>query len=524
MGHGKETPRQKMIGMMYLVLTALLALNVSAEVLNAFILVDKSLRKTSDNFQKKNDDVYTKFQAAYELNKNKVEPWKKKADEVKKSSQELFDYMTKIQEEIVLKADGPKSTYPQKGPDAIQSKDDNNIPGEIMILKKKGEELKESINKYKEKLISLIDNKEKDKNIVEGIKNNLNTDDITGNDGLAKPWHIANFDQLPLVGVITMLSKMKADIRNAEADMISFLITKIDAASFKFNKLEAIVNAPTNYCLVGEKYEAQVFIAASDSTQAPDITVSGSGKLPIKEGKGIYTGGTGGIGIKQWGGVIKVVSPATGDTLKYPFKSEYTVAAPSISVSPTKMNVFYIGVPNPVDITASGVPADKVVVTLSGAGGNITPKGEGKYEVMVKQTGKVTINVSAKMENGTKNLGSKEFRVKVVPDPIATVGTNPVNMKGGLITINEMSAQTGVKALLENFDFDLNFQVTGFTVSATIKGFEQEAKANSASFTAEQKQLIRTAGTGKKIYVEDIQARGPDGSIRKLGSLSFKLK
>jgi len=523
MGHGKETPRQKMIGMMYLVLTALLALNVSAEVLNAFIIIDKSLTKTGENFKKKNEVMYTAFETAYQENKNKVEPWKKKADEVKALSQKMFDYMTSLQIEIVTKADGPESKYAKDGPSAIMKKDDNNIPSEIMVLNKKGLELKGKIEEFRKKLFEMIDNKEKSKGLIDGIGITMTTDPVKGQEGNDLPWEMANFANLPLAAVTAMLSKMKADVRNVEADMLTYLYSRIDAGSFKFNKLEAIVNSSTNYVLLNEKYEAQVFIAASDSTVAPEIVMGGGGKLPVKEGKGIYSGATGSIGIKTWGGVIKIISPASGDTLKFPFKSEYTVAAPSIAVSPSKMNVFYIGVPNPVDVTASGVPADKLLVSITG-GGSIVSAGEGKYTVTVKQPGKVTINVAAKMENGQKNLGSKEFRVKTVPDPVAKVGTNPINAKGGIISLNELMAQTGVKADLENFDFDLQFMVTGFTVSATIKGFEEEKKANNAAFTPEQKQLMRNVGTGRKLYIEDIQAKGPDGSIRKLGSIAYKLR
>lgn len=524
MAGGKQTPRQKMIGMMYLVLTALLALNVSAEILNAFVLIDNSLRKTVDNFSAKNDKVYAEFEKAFQENQSKTKPWKDKADKVKKSSQELIGLMSNIKEELTKGDPGGQKFVEEKFSTInIQKKDENNVPSEIMIFKGRGAELKTKIDAFHADMLALIDAKEQKGALAQGIGATLNTDPIKDEEGNELNWDLANFKGMPMVAVVTVLSKMQNDIKNVETDMITYLLSKIDAGSFKFNKIEAIVNSPSNYVLVGGKYEAKVFIAASDSTQDPQILVNGVGKLPVTSGKGVFSGGTGSVGLKQWGGVIKMISPATKDTLEFPFKSEYTVAEASISVSPTKMNVFYIGVANPVDITASGVPADKVQASINS--GTLKQIKAGSYEVFVKQTGKVSINVSFKTEDGqTKNLGSKEFRVKTVPDPIATIGSDPINKKGGLIGMNLLLAQSGVKAELENFDFDLRFDVTNFVVSATIRGFEEEAKSSSNAFTAAQKDLIRKAGIGKKVYIEDVMAKGPDGTIRKLGALSFKLK
>jgi gliding motility-associated protein GldM len=188
------------------------------------------------------------------------------------------------------------------------------------------------------------------------------------------------------------------------------------------------------------------------------------------------------------------------------------------------MNVLYIGVPNPIEITASGVPAEKLSVSMSG-GGSISKAGAaGAYNALVKTPGKVNINVSANIDGQTKSLGSREFRVKRVPDPVATVGSDAANKRGGTIGKAVLAAQAGVKAELENFDFDMKFTVVSFKVSATVRGFTQDAASTSAAFTAQQKQIIQQVGSGSKIYIEDIKAKGPDGSIRSLGTICFKLK
>jgi gliding motility-associated protein GldM len=291
----------------------------------------------------------------------------------------------------------------------------------------------------------------------------------------------------------------------------------------KFNAIKAVVNAKSSYVLVGQPYKAEVFIAAYDSTQNPDILVNGS-PIPVNQGVGVFTGNTSSPGTRTFGGVIKLKNKSTGEIKDYPFKGEYEVGQSSLSVSPTKMNVLYIGVPNPIDITASGVPAEKLNVSITG-GGNITRAGAaGSYIAQVKSPGTVNINVTANVDGQTKNLGSREFRVKRVPDPVAVVGTDKANKRGGTISKAILAAQVGVKAELENFDFKMDFTVVSFNVSASIKGFNQDAKSNSATFTAQQKQIIQQVPSGNKVYIEDIKAKGPDGSIRDLGSICFKLK
>jgi len=521
MAHGKETPRQKMIGMMYLVLTALLALNVAAEVLNAFSLIDDSLRKTTENTNSKNGEIYTKFSAAMEENDVKTKPWKEKADKVKVQADELFTYIDTLKYKIVRTVEGPNGD-----PNNIEKKDDINVPGQIMLTEKvdgndRATILKEKINAYREFLIGLIDDPNGNEGIVNGFKSNLNTDDIIAVDGGTKDWGFANFDNLPMAGVIALMSKMQADVRNAESSMLTYLFSAIGGTDFKFNKIEAIVTAPSNYVLMNQPFTAKVFIAASDSTLEPVIKLSGGSQLPTEEGKGVFTGSTGAPGIKTFGGVIEMKMPKTGEIKTYPFSSEYTVGKASLVVSPTKMNVFYIGVDNPVEVSVPGIPPGNVSPFLSG-GGSIRRKGS-TYVVRVKgpQGKKVRVGANAKLDGKNKNMGSKEFRVKKVPDPTAKVG----GRRGGTVAKNWLAAQTGVSAVLENFDFDLRFKVVSFNLSAQAKGgYVQDARSNSARFTAAQQNLLRGVQSKRKVYVEDIKAKGPDGTVRDLGSLTFKIR
>jgi gliding motility-associated protein GldM len=386
-----------------------------------------------------------------------------------------------------------------------------------------GEKIKDSINYFREELLKMIDDTAKYRNLVSGLGNTLNTDDVPGQEGDMKTWEIANFSGVPMAGASAMLSKMQADARNAEADMLGYLYSMIDAGSFKFNKIEAIVKSPSNYVLRGQPFEAEIFIAASDSTEEPEIYVGNNKLTTIKDGKGIYRAGTDAVGPRSISGKIVMKHPSTGEELSFPFKSEYQVGEPSVSVSLDKMNVFYVGVPNPVSVTASGVPDDKVRVGISGGGGMMQKSGKG-YAVMVKKPGETaTITVSADIGGSVKTLGSFKYRVKSVPDPVAKIGKGK-NARGGDISKNELVALGRVYADLENFDFDLEFKVTEFMVS-TVKGgyVVEEKQTRGGNFTSQQKELIGGLRPGSKIYFEEIKAKGPDGTLRSLGNIGFKL-
>ncbi len=521
MAHGKETPRQKMIGMMYLVLTALLALNVAAEVLNAFSLIDNSLRKSTNNIVNKNKDMYSDFAIAMEENPIKTKPWKEKADKVKIQADALVEYIQSLKVKIVQTAEGE-----QGDPNHITKQDDINVPGQIMLAEKENGKpraiiLKEKIDWYREFLIGMVEDPVNNDGIIDGFRSNLSTNDVIGQEGLPVSWAFAHFEQIPLAGVIALMSKMQSDVRNAESDMLTYLYSGISGREIGFNKIEAIVTAPSNYVLMNEPFKAEVFIAASDSTIAPVIKLNGGSTLPVENGKGIYTGSTSTPGIKSFGGVIELKNSKTKEVMTFPFNSEYTVGKANLVVAPTRMNVFYIGVDNPVELSIPGVDPNKVTPYLTGTG-EIVKKGNG-YVVRVggRQGNIVRVGANVKLNGQNRNMGSKEFRVKKVPNPVAKIG----GKRGGKVSKNWLLAQNGVQAILENFDFDLGFKVVSFNVSfQSTDGYVQEEKSSSARFTEAQKRLLKSVKSKGKVYIEDIRASGSDGTVRDLGSLSFKIR
>jgi gliding motility-associated protein GldM len=537
MAHGKETPRQKMIGMMYLVLTAMLALNVSKEAVDAFKKVDQGLTKTVANYEKKNNLSYEEFERAFSENPTKAGPWRNKAIAVKDRANELFEFIQDLKLQIILTAEG-EDTPAIEGReviiDEVKRIDENNIPSEILIGADENglaNDLRALINEYREFLIETVDGGSI--SVEESVRESLNTDDGRATDGSVERWENNTFQALPLVAVITILSKLQVDVRNAETDVLNYLYDQIDASSYKFNKIVANVNTNSSYVMRGNEYQASVFIAATDTTKQPEIlvgqyrtTTNADGtksyemvgdyeKLEIDDqGRGIYRKTATSLGEKPWGGLINIVAP-DGSTVSYPFSSSYNVGAPNVVVSPTAMNVLYIGLDNPIDISVPGVGSDAISATMTN--GTIKrgrlEKYRGEWLAKPEVAGReASINVSAVVNGERMRFPPYTFRVQNIPDPVAKFA----NMSEGTVPKNIALAQPGVFAVLEGFLFDLEYNVTGFKMIVTQRGFDREASSNGARVTVEQRALIDGLNRGQKLYITEIKAVGPDGKQRNL--------
>ncbi len=527
MGHGNLSPRQKMINIMYLILTALLAMNVSAEVLQAFVLVNESLVKTEQGISQKNYDVYAKFQSMNAVNPQKVGPWLERANTVGGLSKELVGFISKLQEDILVGAGEDYKAYLENGAKTIGKKDDRESPLHVMLEEKveggkfRAVILKEKIIQYREQVAKVLAGVPKTESIIKSMNTNLNTNDTLDQEGKMKSWERINFEQLPLVAVLTMLSKLKTDVLNTESDAINSLLSNVEAKSYKFTGLSAIVTSEKGYVLSGEPYNAKIFVAAFDTTIKPVIELEDGTVIKEfdKEGKGIYSTSRG-PGVHVLKGKITLPRPGSENEFDvFPFETEFQVAVPSVSVSPDKMNVFYIGVDNPVTITAAGTPADQINASIGG-GGTIRKVSGSSFVVRVKQAGKTTVSVTA---NG-RTLGTKEFRVKTVPNPVTTIGApGAPYYKGGPIPKSTLLALSGPSATMENFDFDLSFSINSFVVTCNIGGFDETVKANGRSFSPQQKSIIQQVKKNGRVIIEDVRASGPDGTVRKINDLVLKV-
>lgn len=536
----KETPRQKMIGMMYLVLTALLALNVSKDILNAFVIVNEGLKTSQTNVSSKNALIYTNFEKASMENPVKVKPYLDNALKAKAIADSLSSYIKNLRTRVIAYTEF-KVKDKNKDPEIwaiadtisladIQAKDNYDMPMEILIggtedgSKGEGIVLKNKLAKFKTDMLALL----KDENDKKSVEKNFpfkldDTYSIT--EGKTVDWVRNNFFHTVLAADVALLNKMLIDVKTVEGDVIAKLYANVDASSFKFDKIVAKVVAPTSYIMSGSEYKANIFLAAYDSKKMPEIyigdTVSHKGELldktKFEDGMGVYSTVGSGVGEKKYTGWISVVKPGETTPTFYNFASSYFVGTPTATVSADKMNVFYIGVDNPVTISVPGVPNDKVRPSMSA--GTLTPKGQGQYIVKVTTIGETTVNVAAEIGGKLQSMGSKKFRVKRVPDPVAYIG----GVKSGTINKNVLAASKIIVAKLDYFDFELTFIVTSYTFLINIKGDIIPTPGAGNMLTADMLKKISSASAGTRIYLEDIKAKGPDGVPRSLSPINLKL-
>lgn len=518
-GNCPETPRQKMIGMMYLFLTAMLALNVSGELLQAFQLVDESILQTRVTVESKNDQLFAKFSNAMQTNEAKAKPKLDIAQRIGVKADALVKHIDSLKLVMVRTVD----SNPEATPENYVGADNQDVAPQIMITESNGENskiLKEKINDYRELLLEHLSNE--DSVIINMIKKSLSTEskEPSQKGEVIRKWESQKFEHLPLSASFALLSSIQSNVRTTQADLMGHLLSEIDEGSFKFTKIEPIIMPTTgNVVIKGGAYEADIFLAARDEDNDPIVKVNGE-DVPILDGRGKYIGNTSKVGNFEYDAVIVVKDPLTGADKPYQVKGNYQVIQPNVVISPTKMNVLYEGVDNPVEISVPGVASDKLSITTP----NADRKKKGDEYILrprPRTAGKkCIISVSANIDGKVHRLGSQEFRIKRVPDPYPIVA----NKRDGKIGKNLLKAQIGMIATMgPDFDFDLKFNITGFTLTANKQGFFKSEPSDSYRFTQAQKDFIDGLSRGQKLFIEDIRAVGPDGTTRKLGSMTFTI-
>ena len=552
MSGGDLPPRQKMIGMMYLVLTALLAMNVSKDILDAFIVVNEGIETSTSTFADKTQVYYNAFASAAQESRAAI-PYKEKADKVGKMADGLYNHIADLKKHLV----GGTDKLPEGSVDSlynlknVQSKDNYDMPSLLMGLAdpanpKDGEfsavELRGKINKFQTDLLGLFEDKDT-KELMKKTLAVLDTEDFGMVNGTKETWETGNFYHVPLAAVVTILSKMQSDVRSAEAEAVAKLYENIDAGSVSFNKVDGFAYAKKAYVMDGDSFAAQIFTAAYDDRQDPEIFIGNFDSVAVAKGEtdeakimkgnkgskwedykagGWYPlekveGGKGylkikeSVGVHPWKGVIKVKTKK-GPKI-FPFESSFEVGKPSLAISADKMNVFYIGVDNPVSVAA---PMPKFTASAPG----LSQKGAG-WVMRPKKPGKVNIVVTGIDDNGNKvPLGKSEFRVKRLPDPKSYIGG-----KTGSSSIKKIAFKSAstVQAKMENFDFDIRVKVSSFVFSSTKAGVVQEFKVNGNKLNSQCKNLIGKAKRNQKFFIEKIKVRMPDGTTRQLAPIILKV-
>lgn len=507
MAGGKETTRQKMINIMYLVLLAMLALNVSDTILNAFKNINDSLDASKTNVSTSLDQLFTAFENTELKNKpERAKPLWDDANKAKALADDLNKDLQRLKDEFKSKGEG---INPETGD--LMLRDNMDIAQDVMINKKEGEKLKAKINDTRAKLIALLGPKGSISATLEA------TDPVKPVNGKSK-WEDINFGEgTPLTAANTILTKIQADLKNAEIEVVRKIFGQMSETQMTFDNFKAVAVPSSSYVIQGQPYKADVFLTASDSKSNPDISVNG-GNLAVKDGVGTYTGGTGSVGVFKWKGTIRVKQ--TDGTVKSYVTPEmtYQVAKPSATVSSTNLNVIYAGIPNPFSISAPGFALESVKASISG--GSISG-GAGKFVINVpgSYVGKdVTIGVTGTTDGKSINLGNNVFRVKPVPNPVAKFA----GKMGGIISGNKFASENEVTAVIENFEFDVKVRVTKFNI--TIVKPRQEAQiiyCQGDNLNAQAKAALANLPFKSVVYIDNVQVQLPDGRTPTVNSMVF---
>jgi len=500
---------------MYIVLTAMLALNVSSDVLDGFTQVHQGLNRSNKNVAVRNAAIFNHIQAFANQNPDKGMPWLEKAVQVRDAADTLISLIDSLKYQIVRKADGPEGD-----PDNIQSRDDLEAAAVVMLnpAKPLGKELRLSIDHFREYITTFIPDSTKRSN----INDILSTAAVMRKGNLTpQSWEEGKFDQQPVVAAVTLLSKLQGDVLYAEGEALNTLYTQIDAGDTRVNALDAHVLPQSRTVMRGTPYTATILLAAVDTTARPTITIGGK-QLP--EGVNTYQITPTSTGTFTYEGYLTVPHD-DGTTTRHPFKSEYTVIEPTATVSATMMNVLYAGIDNPISISVPGVPNSSINASITG-GGTLTRSGDTWIARPGAPGNDATINVTANLDGRQVPVASMPFRVRKLPDPtpfitIATADGGTDSYKGSRpVSKGLILKSTGLQAAIDDGLLNTPFKVQSFeTVFFDSMGNAMPETANSSEFTPRQRQAIQRLQRGKRFYITRIKAVGPDGTTRTLAPM-----
>lgn len=508
------SPRQRMINLMYIVLLAMLAMNISSDVLNGFTLVEESLSRSTSNATIQNEAVYKEFAASDSINHEKVGEWYKKALNVKNMSDSLYNFAGELKELIAKEADGKKAEI-----NNLQNKEDLEAATQVMLspTKGRGQDLYNAINSYRDRILEMIDNPVQ----RDIISNNFSTDVPDKSGALNKNWQEYNFENMPAVAAITLLTKLQNDIRYAEGEVLHTLVNNIDIGDLRVNSLEAYVIPTTQNVVQGNQFSARIILAAVDSTAKPSIYIDGE---KIESEDGWYQIPCNRTGDYTLNGYMELNSG--NGVIRRDFSQSYSVVSPLATVSATMMNVLYAGYDNPISISVPGVPSNMISASIKNGNGTLRANGSGFIAKPTKVGEDVVIAVTAQQEGRRQSMGEYTFRVRQLPDPtpfieFADENGNIQRYRGGGMPLAKRSlmAADGIVAAIDDGLLNIGFTVLSFeTTFFDNMGNAVSELSNGPHFSERQKTSFQRLTRGKRFYIQRVKAIGPDGIERQLNT------
>ena len=510
----KVSPRQKMINLMYVLLMAMLALNVSSDVLNGFTLVDESLSKSSESTDRQNNALYEAFEMHMQQNPEKVREWYERACEVREMSDTIYNLAERLKVRIAKKADGEDGDV-----NNLKNREDLEAATQVMLNPVYGEGnlLYEAITEYRTNMLEMTN----DSILKEIIKTSLSTDVPQRDISLLKNWQEYHFESMPAIAAITLLTKIQNDVHYVEGEVLHSLANNIDMGDVRVNQIQALVIPTSKNVVRGGEFSAQIILAAVDSTQRPQIFIDDK-QLESENGEyAVQCNKTGDYTLNGY----MLVNDGGGMQTRYNFSQSYTVVEPTATVSASLMNVLYAGFSNPVSISVPGVAANRISASIANGNGTIKSDGKGGFIVVPTKVGEdIKIGVTARNEEGkSRSMGEYTFRVRQLPDPMPFIefkdkDGNTQRYRGGApFSKQSLMSTNGIVAAIDDGLLNIGFKVLSFeTVFYDNMGNAIPLKSQGELFSQQQKEMFRNLGRGKRFYISHVRAIGPDNIERTL--------
>ena len=503
------SPRQKMINLMYVVLMAMLALNVSTEVLDGFTLIEESLRKTTQSASRENQVIYNSFDEQMAVNPAKTKEWYDKAQEVRRITDSLYIFSETLKTAIVKEADGEDGDIRSS-----RNKEDLEAASQVMLAPGtgKGKELYNAINSFRKKMLTLVQDSVKRQVIAE----NLSTS-VPAKSG--KSWQEYMFESMPTAAAVTMLSKLQSDIRYAEGEVLHTLMANIDEKDIRVNSLDAFVIPNAQTIVRGNRFTANIVMAAVDTTQIPDVYIAGK-KVELQNGTyNVVCSKTGDFTLAGW---LEIMNN-NGEQIRRNFSQKYTVIEPTATVSADLMNVLYAGYDNPISVSVPGAPLTSISAEMTG--GILSQTAPGKYIAKPSKIGQDAVITVFSNHSGTnQQMAQYTFKVRKLPEPTPFIDLkdekgNPDRYRGGGLSKSRLVAAEQIGAAVDDGILHIPFRVLSFEmVFFDNMGNAVPIASDGSRFSAQQKETVKKLSRGKRLYISRLTAIGPDGIERKLNT------
>ncbi|GFI68019.1 gliding motility protein GldM [Muribaculum intestinale] len=508
------SPRQKMINLMYIVLTAMLALNVSSDVLDGFGQVEEGLARSNATVDQRNEAVFRRLEAFAEQNPEKGAAWLDKATEVRSTTSRVYGLIDTLKMAIAIEADGNNANLAN-----ILNQDNLDAASIVMLSpgNAKGKHLRSTIDYYRNYIGSLMSDSLKRDNIMRS----LSTEQITRR-GTVTPqlWEEAMFENKPVIAAITLLTKLQSDIRYAEGEALSTLLANVDAGDVRVNELNAFVIPQSRNVMRGSRYSANIVLAAVDTTQRPTIYINGK---QLDNDRGLFETLASSTGNFDYSGYLEVPH-GDGTVTRHDFNSSYTVIEPTATISATMMNVLYAGIDNPMSISVPGIAPSAISASMTN--GTLSRHGDSWVARPGKVGTEAVVTVTANIDGRPQTVATTSFRVRKLPDPAPFISYtdskgHQERYKGSKPFPKTLLLQApGIEAAIDDDLLNVSYRVLSFeTVFFDSMGNAIPEVSQGSQFSQRQKDSFRRLQRGKRFYISRVKAIGPDGIERDLAPM-----